>query len=268
MSAFSILALLALVASSQPDRAPCAAIPGAAALLTDRSVKTIVVGEMHGTNETPEAFADLVCLAAASGRRIVVALEHPTIEQPVFDRFMASDGGPAALLALTRSLEWHAPHPDGRTSVARLSLLRRLREMIARGQVARVVAVMPAIRLSSADYERAMAANVSHAGGHDELVFVLVGNVHAMLVPWQPGGGSSYLPMGADLPRASTRSLDATGNGGGAWVCMPDCGPHDLGPRQTNRPRGINLVAGEDRRYDGFLNLGVPTTVSPPAPAR
>ena len=83
---------LALTFSSA-DHSPCAAIPGATAILSDRSTRTIVVGELHGTNETPAAFADLTCLAASAGRRVVVALEHPTTDQPQIDKFIASDGG-------------------------------------------------------------------------------------------------------------------------------------------------------------------------------
>jgi hypothetical protein len=267
MSWFAFMAF-ALITSARADHSECAAIPGAATVLSDQSIKTIVVGEMHGTNETPAIFADLTCLAASSGRNVVVALEHPTTEQPAIDQFMASDGDPAALLALTASVEWHSPYPDGRTSAARLALLRRLREMIRAKQVNRVVAIMPTARLSSSEYEKAMARNVANAGGENDLVLALVGNVHALLLPWESSPGITYLPMAANLTRGSTKTLNATGNGGSAWVCMPSCGSHDFGPARTSYPRGIKLLDGVGKPYDGFLNLGVPTTVSLPLEPR
>ena len=258
------LMILALTFSSA-DHSPCAAIPGATAILSDHSIKTIVVGEFHGTTETPVVFEDLTCLAASSGRRVVVALEHPTTEQPQIDEFIASDGGPAALQALISSAEWHTPFPDGRTSAARLTLLRQLREMVRAKKVARVIAIMPTARLSSSKYEKAMATNVLNAGHENELVLALVGNVHALLVPWKSSPGISYLPMAANLPRAATKTLNATGNGGSAWVCMPACGSHGFGPARTSYSRGIRLVGLGEKSYDGFLHLGVPTTASLPA---
>lgn len=264
MSALALLASLSLL-SSPPEPSGCAAIEGAEALLADRSTRFVVIGEMHGTEETPAAFADLVCLAAATGRKVVVALEHPTSEQPALDRFLSSDGGPVSVQALTAGPEWRSNFQDGRTSAAGVALLQRLRQMIAEDQIAHVATIMPSGRVPAAEYERMMAANVLHASRGDALVLTLVGNVHAMLVPRSANPQSRYLPIAAHLPKAQTKSLNATGNGGSAWVCTPDCGPHGLGARRTSYARGIKLIGGDGQMYHGYLNLGVPTTASPPA---
>lgn len=65
----------------------CRSISGADALVNRTDLRWIVVGEMHGTKETPEVFSDLTCLASAS-RPVIVAVEQLTTEQPAIDDFI------------------------------------------------------------------------------------------------------------------------------------------------------------------------------------
>lgn len=56
-----------------PAACACAPLPGAGQLWAKPSIRYIVVGETHGTAETPAAFADLVCAALHSKRTVVAA---------------------------------------------------------------------------------------------------------------------------------------------------------------------------------------------------
>src|ERR1039458_3327557 len=62
--------------------APCSPLPGADQIWSKASVRWVFIGELHGSNETPAAFRDLVCDAPARGKRVTVALEGQTRKQP------------------------------------------------------------------------------------------------------------------------------------------------------------------------------------------
>lgn len=259
------LGLSSFVAAAASSGASCTPIAGWEQVLADERARWIVIGEMHGNNETPAIFADAVCLAAQVRGPVVVALELPSREQAAIDRFMASDGGEAARRALLEGPHWNSPAKDGRSSQAYFRLLETLRQLRATHRIASVVAFQPSEPLASPEaYEKAMAATVQAAGGADATVLALVGNVHAMRTKVSFQGG--YLPMAAHLPPGRTLTFNAPGEGGKSWACMGNpvtCGPQSLGTYRP-RTRGVELIPGDEAPYSGALYLGVPTTASPP----
>jgi len=68
------LVAAATIAASTPN---CAAIDGADTVLADKNLSFLVLGELHGTAETPAIFADLVCLATLKRGKVVVGVEFP-----------------------------------------------------------------------------------------------------------------------------------------------------------------------------------------------
>jgi len=109
-----------------------------------------------------------------------------------------------------------------------------------------------------------MADMIVRARPAGATVLALVGNAHAMLtpVPW----GTRYLPMAAHLPREEVRTFNMVGLGGEAWTCQGApvvCGVNPNGPARTGSARGVALGAG-DEAYSGVIQLGTPTTASPP----
>jgi hypothetical protein len=265
-----LLASLIIAASTAhaPAIAECGPIPGWNQVLADKRVRWIVIGELHGTSETPAIFADAVCLTAANRGPVVVGLEIPTGDQPAIDAFMASDGGPEAQTEFLRALIWHMPK-DGRSSEAFFRLFESLRRLHAQGHVTRVVAFQDSTpydrSAGQAPYEEKLAAIVRDAATPGATVIALVGNLHARKT--EVDFGKPFMPMASRLPADRTLTLDAVGNGGTAWNCTgptpPDCGPH---PNRANAPaeRGVELKPVEDGAYDGRLNLGTETTASPP----
>ncbi|WP_260924968.1 hypothetical protein [Novosphingobium sp. 9] len=228
-------AVLSVLTSAAAMAAPCPPIPGTASLLTDRKVQWIVVGEQHGTMETPQAFGDLACLAARTGRPLTIALELPDSEQAALDAYLASDGGAEARAAWLAQPMWKDGPRDGRSSVAMLGLIERLLTMRREGQVTAVVAMQPMAPTPTPEsYEKAMAAHVEHALGSSAgkpgaLVLTLVGNVHARRAP-VTFGAQRYMPMAGWLPGKATVTLDASGNGGAQWSCFADTHTPPLHP--------------------------------------
>ena len=259
-----------VLAAGAVEVPPCNPISGWEQALADEQVRWIVIGEMHGTSETPAIFADAVCLTAQT-RPVVVAIEQPATEQGAIDAYLASDGGAAARRAFLASPMWHAPMKDGRSSEAGFRLFETLRQMKAAGRIAAVVAFQTARfeagRFAQEPTERAMAELIVAGTPPGATVLVLTGNLHARLTPtpW----GSGYVPMAGHLPPAATLTLDARGEGGEAWVCQGPPGPDQcrgrpMGTGPSPQPRGLVLEPAQDGAYSGLLHLGVATTASPP----
>lgn len=246
----------------------CSPIPGADALVNRTDLRWIVVGEMHGTKETPAIFGDLTCLASTS-RPVIVAVEQVTAEQPAIDDFIGSDGGAAAISHFLSSKIWTQPMKDGRSSEAYFHLFQRLRELRAAGRITSVVAFQPLYNpgpggFKAGDYENALASSLVNRVNQDARVLVLVGNIHAMRTAptWAK---PAYLPMAGYLPTQTTVNLDARWVGGSYWACTSDtsCGAQTASSSGTRPARGITMdVTGGP--YAGALNLGVEVTASPP----
>jgi hypothetical protein len=258
-----------LLASAATAEVPCNPIAGWNHVLADEHTRWIVIGEMHGNAESPEIFADAVCLTAQQ-RSVVVALEQPDSAQPAIDAFLASDGGAEAQEAFLADPMWHWEFKDGRTSQAMFRLFRQLQRMHQTGQVKRVVAFQPTAfeaPPSRAGYEEMLAHPVAAAASDGDTVLVLVGGAHASFQSFG-FGGEDYPPMAAVLPRAQTITLNIENNGGETWACTGQpvsCGAIFNGRMEVlSAVREVRLDGGAEDRYSGQLFLGTATTVSPP----
>ena len=255
-------ALLAMALS----QSACGAPPGVPALL-DGPQRIVVVGEMHGTAETPAAFAAIVCEAAARGP-VTVALELPQPMQGQLDAFLAADGDAEAVAALEGSWFLNPRIDDGRTSRAMLEMMQALRRLRAEGRDLAIVAFQPGSARPSefpqAYYELEMGYLLSLAAMDrpEAKVFVLVGNIHAGKTANTrfPGLG---LPAAAHLPADETVTLYVAQQGGEAWNCRSECGVHPMASPHDAEARGVVLGGYGDGAYDGVLALG-PSTASPP----
>jgi hypothetical protein len=251
-----------------PTSHSCASIEGAPLLWGRAATRFIIVGEMHGTTEIPAFFGDLVCAAHSSGRPVVVAVEALDSEQASIDQFISSDGGEAAKKAFLQSAIWHLSMKDGRSSRAYFDLFERLRIYSQAGWIAGVAAIQPSERSertqTGTGYNAAMAERFRGAArGHaNSLVLVLVGNIHARKSPYR-FGAEVLTPATADLPPEATIALNVA-TGGEAWNCYSrsDCGVHPVAGHAPKR-RSVALGPGAPD-YDGTVDLGTPSTASPP----
>jgi hypothetical protein len=247
------------MASAIPALA-CAPLAGADQLWSNPALHYVIVGEMHGTAETPAIFADLVCAAQAAKRLVVVGLERNPNEQPAIDAFLRAENHAAAVSALLALPGWH--NSDGRTSRAMLALLENLRAMKSD-----VVAFNRGADKPDSEHEQAMASALMAAaqGRKDVLVIALTGNFHSARKPM-----AGYPPMAMLLPPAETISLLAIDRGGEFWGVMDGVsGRHKLNSSGGGE-RGVDLSPNRSPigGHDGVLSTGLNATASPPVWAK
>lgn len=259
------ISALAFSPAAPAAQSECQRIPNWEQVLEEQP-RWIVIGEIHGSNEVPEAFANAVCLTAESNP-VVVAVEQPASDQLAIDDFMQSDGGLYAQRAFLKAQMWNSDMKDGRSSEAYFRLFESLRKMRAARLIEKVVAFEPSTFTtlpSPPEYEQAMADILIAEARPNTIVIALVGNLHAMRteVPWQP----TYIPMAGRLPREDAFTLNTSASGGAAWNCQgaDKCGPHSLPATVPGTEVvGVELNAGEGA-YSGTLHLGIPMSASPP----
>ncbi len=237
-----------------------AEIPGLSNLLTRQGLHFVVIGDLHGTEELPAFFGQLVEETAAH-REVAVVLEYPERLRRDLDRYLASPGDEAArktLLATDFWTRWH----DGRSSKAMFALIEKLRIL----QVP-VTACQPNGG-DLGDYERVMGECWKQVGeSSHRLVLIFVGNAHASYMPVY----NDVLPAAASLPRAETVSLDNFSSPGWSWDCLKvdKCGEHpthaDAPPKDRGLYFGEDLVPVEMGVFDGAYSAGPHFTASPPA---
>lgn len=226
------------------------------------SAPAVLLGEMHGLASAPAFTVDLACRLAFSSRsqRVLVAVEIPDTEQPRIDAFLASEGRGADRAAVTAGAFWTGTR-DGRSSIARLDMLERIRVLRRRGASIRVRAIDGA----TANRDEAMAKNVV-AAANERVgpVLVLVGNLHART---RPGGNPKWMGeiVRAGLP--GVVSLDNRYGAGEGWFCAPDCGRHKLSAQdgETDGRWRVELFPAPDEKgFSGVWRIG-PARASEPA---
>lgn len=250
----------------------CGAIDDAAPLFEKPSL--LLIGETHGTREIPAAVGELACLAGAK-RPVRIGLELSRADQPRIDRFMASDGGPAARDALTDSQPWRWEFQDGRTSRAMVDLVDRARRLKAAGRDVKVFGYDVVTFDGESTRDAGMAEHIAAArkAEPDATFIVLSGNRHTQVQTERaPPGEPAFVPMGAQLAKTfdDVVALAARTSGGRYWACVgPDpsaCGPQERAAKDHGRP-GV-YVDRETKPippgHHGVLHVGK-TTISPPA---
>jgi hypothetical protein len=199
----------------------------------------VFIGELHGSNETPAAFRDLVCDAIAQGKHVTVALERPASEQAALDNFLTAKDLAKAREALLQLPGWKEVL-DGRASEAMLRLLVSLRELRKLHPDLKVVAfdapytgTAPGAR-DEALGNALLSLNPTEPNG---LVLILTGHLHAM-----QASKRGYDLAAMYLPPKEILSLEVTDRGGESWSesATDGCGPQkggvpDKGSKQAAR---------------------------------
>lgn len=267
-----ILAALLAVAAGTAEIPPlsCPEIQGLDPLL--RPGQVLLLGEMHGTVQSPAFVADAACRALHLGRPVTVALEIPREEEPRFAAFLASEGKPADRDSLLAGPFWQDPYQDGRRSEAMLALIETLRRYRREGRPLQVVLLDKTKFASPQERDQAMAdALLARIGAaKDDVVLALTGNVHNRTVrgtPWN----KDFEPMGALVVKRhpGVVALDVSYPGGSAWICTgakpEDCGAREVSGRGDGKPRVVLRDGGADEKgHHGRYEVEA-LTASPPA---
>lgn len=263
------LVFIALLVSDHQAFAKCKALAGADQIWSNKQVHWVFVGELHGSNETPAAFFDLVCDAVAHGRLVTVALERPVTEQQALTELLSANDLSKAEETLLHQPGWKKG-VDGRASKAMLSLLLSLRQLRELSASLNILAfdtghnIGDPVGLRDAAMGETLL-NYGKAHPHN-LILVLTGNFHAMEAPMH-----GYDLTAMFIPPLERLSLEVTDTGGASWVesegqCCPLSGGVEEKAHQAH-PRGIYLdpQLAPYGKVDGILALGVPLTASEPA---
>ncbi len=272
--------LSALLAIAAPLTS-CPPLDGFAKVVAARQVRWIVAGEMHGTNEMPAMFANLVCLASQSAP-IVVAVEQPEQDQAAIDTYLNSDGSREAEAAFLKATMWRAGQPssvhDGRSSQAMFRLFQSLWQQYRQGRVLRVFAFEPSLKYTNGafgmpwlsdkpvdqgEFEKRMAFLLRKGSSGTSKMLVLTGSAHARRMPMNQF--PNLQPMASFLPNNETLTLLLTSNGkGSAWNCLEaGCGVHEVEERSL-RKRGVVPERRSNQPFSGTVHLGTPLTASAP----
>ena len=266
-------------AAAAPPAVPACA-PTIAGLET-LTAPIVLLGETHGTQEIPAAFAGLVCALGAQdpGRPLLVGLEIFSTAQEALDGYKLGDGGSAARAALLEHPFWQREYQDGRSSTAMLDLIEQLRRLRAQGRNLKVLAMDAAEATSATERDRRMADAVDRAieAVRPARTLILVGDVHSRQLsgyPWDPN--NPYRSVGSLLRERHGRveGLRVMNAGGSAWTCISgnagECGARPWKTREVPGavPRlELQPEALAQSGWSGVLYMGT-ITASPPARSR
>ncbi len=232
--------------------------------------RMLVLGEFHGTRETPLLVRQLVVDYSRDGAPVLLALELPRGENPTLRDYLASDGGAVARQRLHGRAYWTVrdDQHDGRRSRDMLAMIENLRVLKSQGRVIDVVGY----DVDSSDggnqtRDDGMAAELRRLYGRlpaGARMLVLTGNVHAMLQ--RPAGAPPEMqtqPMASLLRDLDIYSVRLGALRGQAWACADTCVARLLPEQVASGPRG-DTHAG--RQYDLWVwmpELSVGTLVDP-----
>jgi len=224
----------------------------------DQTAKEIIlIGEFHGTEETPRLFRNLVTVAAREkNKRIGVGLELPIILQRLIDEAVKNntkmDSFREQLLA---NPVWQKIN-DGRSSQAMLDLIC---DTLKLAELQKVSFFFFDTQINERNETMAQLIGQRVREQRNDVTFILTGNIHANKAPRHPGR-PQIVPMGHWLEEQgfAVHAYDVRYSEGEAWACTPECGVHHL-----NR-RIADSGALHQEGFDGILFVG-PIHASPPA---
>jgi hypothetical protein len=264
-------------ASSQALEAECGpALAGVEPLLEAKG--TLLLADPLGTRELPMAAMRMVCDAVARGLPVTLALSLPASEQPLLEKYLATEGQAQDVQALlAESSFWRRVYQDGRSSRAMLWLVEQVRRLRASGKDVSLVAFDSDKESGNAREARMAEHLLKYREAHpDSWLLVLAGGTHVRTaaVDWD----SDFVPLGARLARVhpGVKSLAVGFSRGSQFSCRynvwaeVECNVFGINPTKEARHEpgqtaGVQLFAQPlDEGFHGRLYLGT-LSASPPA---
>ena len=192
----------------------CRELEGVDDILGTPDLRYLVVGDVHGTNEIPLLFSDIVCHAALVDRKILVALEWPeTINEELQNYLMASTDDRHARSRLIEAMNFVMI--GGLGSEAMFKLLDYVKLLKKNNLKLIIKPFQPIGTYVANDYEKKMAGNIITDGIDQDLVLILVGNAHAL----RGNGLTNVVPMAVHLPSKNTVTMNTAAMIGQHWGC-------------------------------------------------
>lgn len=275
MLIFNLASCVQIADAPSPTSLTCDPFAGTSELLDRAAGHVIILDEIHGTNEAPEALQQLACSALERGDPVRIGLEavwtqgvplHAALREP-FDDTAVFEAAPIMWTTL-----------DGRGSGAILSLLKQVAAWRAEGHDVSVFAfdALGEEWATAVIRDDAMARHVDReVAGVDGVVLLLTGGFHARKRTFE-FAGDTYTPMASLITVRPAFSLQMMYDGGEAWVngsieyedgtIVDSVGPMTVGRNslETGAARSIALTNPQPEDFDGSYFTG-PITASAPA---
>ncbi len=262
--------LICLAFSAVSASEPCKPIDGIEPVLQPGTV--LVLGEIHGTQESPRFALDVACHAAKAGLEVIVGVELSRSDQQRVDRFVVSEGTVEDRNFLLAGAQWQSGYQDGRASRAMFELIDGVRRLREEGASSRVAMFDASGRGGGRKRDRAMSAHLVETinGAQDAMVIVLTGNAHSRIAVGNRRD-PELEPM-AYLARRNASykkfiSLNVGHGGGTTWTCNPNCGISQIGGRRGESPWSIEIDdSTRPSGHDGWYRVGNISASEPAEP--
>lgn len=195
----------------------------------------LIFGELHGTEQSPEAFTEYVCAISEpngqeSGDSVLIAIEFDSIDDMKFRKaWEASEDD--FITEITNNISDWQWRKDGVASKAMLASLKRLHTLKSRGHNIDITAFTGAKNDEQTEKfkhlngqgpsEAAQAENIRNAAqkDHYDHVVILVGSLHAQKTNENWGTGD-FSPMAMKLAETQkVISLTQLYLDGSSWYC-------------------------------------------------
>lgn len=265
--------------STQPKPPDCLAVGGLEPLLVPGNV--LLLGEMHGTEQSPPFTAAVACHGLRKGLPVTVGLEIPRGQEPAAVAYLASEGTAKDREALLATDHWTRSYQDGRSSRAMLALIEELRRFSRAGLPVRIRWFD--IDAPDPERDRRMAERLAEAVAErpGDLFVVLTGNYHNRQVKGAPWN-KEFTPMGVHLttlaPKARAISLDSAYTDGETWACLSteaapggECKIWPMkgqGKSEGPFPRVVMGSGLDEKGYHGVYEIGPLSASIPAVPAQ
>jgi len=268
MFRLSSVILIAILTVGVAAAEPCPPIDGLAPLL--KPGRILLLGEMHGTEESPAFALDVACHATRAKLPVILGLELSPAEQKRVDGFLDSEGTAADREALLAGSIWQRTYQDGRNSLAMADLIDGARRLRRQGFKIGVSLFDASGASGGQARDRRMGLNLAAVAqaAPESMLIVLSGNAHSRITRGNPRN-RDYEPMGYVLAEATSRervvALDVAHGNGSAWICSSTCGVQRLGGRHGETRWAIEIdEATRPAGHQGWYHVGA-ITASPPA---
>jgi hypothetical protein len=236
--------------------------------------RLLIVGEIHGTQETP-AFVAALVQAASKNRPVRIGLEWPAWMHDYVTAYLASQGTMDDRKTMLRMGYWKAM-PDGRSSEAMVDLVDALRNLRQQGRDIDIFLMEPNIPTTPADLQsdsltwkengmvKALRTALDTAPS-DALVVAYMGNYHSRYIKDTNHPQPSVLQQVID---EHPLYIAADADAGSAWFCQSGCGPHTFKTLPKSLSRNIRIDPLIDAPQEILAeSLDFPTfTSSAPSP--
>ena len=229
------------------------------------SHRFMMIGELHGTNETPELIAAILKSRANKGR-VLLGLEIPRDEQERIDAYLQSGGSSLSRQAMLQGAHWKGQ--DGRSSEAMVGLMEQLRRLRNSGYKVDVVCFDG----SADDFKQArtnrdaiMATNLRAAMKRRpaDRTLTLTGNIHNQLVQ-RPAGSPLNDSMAWNLRDLGPETINISALRGSVWNCQPECKAHDFDSHNNFAPEWMIQGFPDENGWHGIYRL-LQFSAAPPA---